>query len=480
MLRTATYLIRRYAVGAALSAHVLQVGWATAAFADDTGPPPLSVPEGGPPQSPGAAIPVGEWLLYPSIRTFSFYSDNVFMSTVNPISSWVFGIDPGLVAEWNDGIHHTTLYGNAELRDYTTDSAELNAFDNRAGFVQRYDPLRDLNFSVQGDYTHQTIATGLISAIPTVTSTPGTTTLPNGNTVLPNGNIVSPTGQIVGTTTPGLNVANSTSVINPFDQYTATVSVQKILNDGVVNLSGAVSHAEYQNTSVTTGLPDYTDKTLNGSGAFWVGPLFYVYSLGSLASYDYTSGGFPASTALRAVGGIGTRQDELFQGSVYFGRQGIAAQSTATQNAYSAGGDVYGGKFAYNPTPVWKVSLALDETINIASQGAAASNLAQVLPTASPIIVPVSSSTKTTIATLQSAYQISTQWSTAGTFGYARVYYLDPPQLSQGWLADAVLKYQMTRQLALSWEYQYAVIVSTIPFSSARRNYFMMDATYKF
>jgi hypothetical protein len=72
------------------------------------------------------------------------------------------------------------------------------------------------------------------------------------------------------------------------------------------------------------------------------------------------------------------------------------------------------------------------------------------------------------------------QWSAIGTFGYTRVDYLDMPRRDQAWLADAVLKYQMSRNLTLSWEYQYAAIASTAPLSSSRRNYFMMDAAYEF
>jgi Putative beta-barrel porin 2 len=470
MLRTATDHIRSYAVRVALSALVL-IGCFTAAFAQVE--PPLSVPAGGPPNSPGDAITVGEWMLHPTIRTFPLYSDNLFLSAVNPISTWGFGIAPGLIAEWSNGIHKTTLYGNAELRDYPTQN-ELNAFDRQAGFVQRYDPFRDLNFSIQGDYTHQTVAASLISAIPTVASAPGTTTLPNGNTVLPNGNIVSPTGQIVGQINPALNVPNSTAVINPFDQFTGTASVQKILNEGILNLSGAVSHTQYQNTNVTNIQPDFTVKSLNGSGAFWVGPVLYVYSQGSFASYDYSDGS-PGASAFRVVGGVGTRQVGLFQGSVYFGRQG-----TEIQDSGSAGGDVYGGRLTYFPTPVWKVSVAVDETINISSERAAVSNLAQTLSTPSPIVIPVGSSTKTAAASLQTNYQISMQWSAIGTFGYTRVDYLDMPRRDQAWLADAVLKYQMSRNLTLSWEYQYAAIASTAPLSSSRRNYFMADAAYKF
>ncbi len=76
-----------------------------------------------------------------------------------------------------------------------------------------------------GDYTHQTIAPSLTSAIPSAIATTAATVLPNGNTVLPNGNIVSPSGQFVGQAAPSLTVG-ALSIVNPYDAYTANGSVQ--------------------------------------------------------------------------------------------------------------------------------------------------------------------------------------------------------------------------------------------------------------
>src|SRR4029079_10620897 len=140
----------------------------------------------------------------------------------------------------------------------------FNAFDRAAGVAQRYGPLRDLMFSVQGDYIHRTITGALISGFPAAATLPTTTQLPNGNTVLPNGNIIDPNGNVVGQTTPGLNVAASNNlIVNPYDQFSATASITKLLNRGVVKVSGTLSKTEYESGSRS---PDYNSRSLYASG----------------------------------------------------------------------------------------------------------------------------------------------------------------------------------------------------------------------
>jgi hypothetical protein len=109
------------------------------------------------------------------------YSDNLFMSPQSPISVLGFGMTPGLIAEWSNGIHSTTLYGHIDRQVFPTDNP-INTFDSEAGFTQKYEALRDLTFSVRGDYSHHTISSGLQNSIPSPLSAVGTTTLPNGNT----------------------------------------------------------------------------------------------------------------------------------------------------------------------------------------------------------------------------------------------------------------------------------------------------------
>ena len=60
-------------------------------------------------------IPLGEWLLYPSITLASEYSDNLFLSPSSPVNAWGFGATPKLTATWTNGIHTTTIYATSAL-----------------------------------------------------------------------------------------------------------------------------------------------------------------------------------------------------------------------------------------------------------------------------------------------------------------------------------------------------------------------------
>src|SRR6185295_4802506 len=143
--------------GAAV-AMLFLVAWSTAALAQE---PPLNVPKGGRPSKGTDTIAVGEWLVYPQVRGFALWSDNLFQSPTNPIRTSGYGVFPSLVTERSDGIHTTTLYGNLERRIYPQHD-ELDTFDRNAGFTQRFEAMRDLNFRFQGDYKHNTNASPLI------------------------------------------------------------------------------------------------------------------------------------------------------------------------------------------------------------------------------------------------------------------------------------------------------------------------------
>ena len=415
---------RSHARCAALAA-LLLLGCVSASYAQE---PPLSVPKNVLPATPGDALAAGGWLFYPTLSTYAQYTDNLFQSAISPISIWGVGVKPSMIAEWSNGIHTTTLYGNLEVRKYLTDN-EFNIFDRQAGFIQKYEALRDLTFKVQGDYSHHTNANA-ITAIPGGISSPGTTiVLPNGNTVLPNGNIVSPTGQIVGQVAPTLNVVGNQTQVNPSDQFTGTASIEKILNRGFIGLTGSISRTEYDNTNLN---PDFTAKTLSGNGAVWLGPLFYAFANGTFASTNYTptlNSTLTASSAYRAVGGIGTRQFGFFRASAYYGHQG-----TDIENSGTAGGEVYGGSLTYYPTPIWTIGAGIDETVNISNQ-TTLTNIALNNQAPSALVIPVGVSTRSTATSLNSSYLVSKQWSVIRDFGiYPRgVYRHSSEQIIPGW-----------------------------------------------
>jgi Putative beta-barrel porin 2 len=429
---------------------------------------PPTVPLAGQLPPVGNAIPVGSWLLYPTLNLFSQYSDNYFLSPTAKISGIGFGITPAMTAQWTDGIHSTTLYGNFQGIQYPT-APEINTTDGEATFTQRYSPLPDLSFSVSGDYTHRTIAPGLQNGIQPGISAPTITLLPNGNSVLPNGSIVSPTGQIVGQSTSALTV-NGVTVVNPYDQYTGTARVDKIFSDGILSLGASTTRVSYEQQASQD--LDFTATSFTEDASFWLGPVFYIFSNGAFAK-DVNTAPNPSIDIYRIVGGVGTRQFGLFRASAYFGHQGSESAGQP------AGGNVYGGALAYYPTADWTISAHVDETINISSQ-TTTSIQALTLPVLTPAQIPLSSSVKLTTATVQSSYIISPKWTITGSVGYTHVDEIGSPIIQNFWFVDTSVKYDIWRNMTLTLEYQYTNIASNEPLTSTSRNFIVLTAAYRF
>jgi hypothetical protein len=426
---------------------------------------------------PGACrsgIPLGEWLIYPSIRLYSLYSDNLFLAPTGGISATGFGATPSVTAQWTNGIHSTTISADVDTQQYPTDNL-IDTFDRQATITQRYSPLPDLTFTALGNYSHQTVASSLTSSIPSVISTAVTTPtlLPNGNIELPNGEIVSPTGQVVGNIS-GPSGANGTSIVNPSDQYTGSATVSKIFNGGILTLSGSWAQTDYQflqSPGTSSAYSSFATQTYGEDGSISLGPLFYAYSNGTFSMRTNGEGTDPYSQAYRMEGGIGTRQFGLFRSSIYGGYQGSNGDTSSL-----AGGLIYGGTISYYPTLAWTITAALNETINKASGGLST----QALAIASPVQIPLSSSTRITHPSLQTQYQIAPKWTAVGNFSYTQIYYYGSPRLDNAWQADAQLSYQMWRNMTLTWEYEYTDVVSNVPGTNAQRNYLMMSANYQF
>jgi putative beta-barrel porin BBP2 len=443
--------------------------------------PPLDVPLNNLPARDPDAIAIDGWQLYPALRLYSVYSDNLFQSPLDQISVPGIGLAPSLTAIWSNGIHTTTLYGNIDRQAFPTDNA-VNTIDGRAGFTEKYEAMRDIIFTVNGNFAHTTWSTGLQNSIQTPATAPSTTVLPNGNTVLPTGTILSPTGQPVGQ----VNAASGSSiplVVNPFNQYTGTFTVDKIFNRGIMSLSASIGRTEFDDQSVQ---PNFTSRTFTENASSWLSPLIYAYSNGSVGTVatDATSGSPTAllatstpsstTTSYRVVGGLGTRPLELFSGSAYIGHQGSEVDGS------TAGGYVYGAALTYNPTTTWTLTGTVDRTTNIASQIPSSTNLALTLPGLSAVQVSIGQSTQITSAGLRTSYEITPQWFANGQLAYSHIAYTSTPRLDNSWVLDATLRYEMLRNLSLTWEYRYTSVLSNAPLVPFASNYGLMSATYRF
>lgn len=464
-------LSRRFARLALIA--LFLIAWIPVSFAQE---PPLNVSGVGRlPAADPNAIAVNGWLLYPTLRGYGTYTDNFFLSPFNALSVGGVGVNPALTAVWSNGIHTTTLYGNIDEQVYPSDN-EINTFNARAGFTQRYEAMRDLIFTVNGNYAHQTLTPGLQNSIQTPTAAPAITVLPNGNTVLPNGTILSPSGQPIGQTNAPAGSAIPL-VVNPSDAFTGTFSVDKIFNRGILSLSASANRTDFVNQSVQ---PNFSSRTLTERAAFWLGPLLYAYSNGSVSTFvnDATIGPITstpsvATTSYQVIGGLGTRQFGLFRSSAYFGHQGSEGGGA------TAGGNVYGGALSYYPTVDLTFAGTVDRTINIASQPFS-TNLALTLPGQLAVQVPLGASTVITSFGLRSTYQITQQWVANCQLTYSRFEFVDSPRLDNTWVLDATLRYDIWRNMSLTWEYRYTNILSNAPLMSASSNFGIMGATYRF
>jgi Putative beta-barrel porin 2 len=437
--------------------------------------PPLDVPLNRLPARDPSAIAIDGWLLYPSLRTYTTWSDNVFFSPVGSINAAGLGVNPALTAVWTNGIHTTILYGDLDRQTFPTEN-QINTLDGRAGFTHRYEAMRDLIFTVNGNFSHQTWAAGLQNSLQIPSATP--TILPNGNTVSPTGAIISPSGQPTGQVVQasGSNVPLS---VDPYTQYTGTFSVDKIFNRGILSVSESLSRTDYDSNLV---LGNFKSKTLTENAGAWLGPLLYAYSSGSYGTIDSAGSAVSpnsnSSTSYRIVGGLGTRQLGLWRGSMYFGHQGSEISNVSLPST-TAGGDVYGGALFYYPTPRLALSGTIDRTVNISSQ-ASPTNLALTLPNFAAVQVPLTDSTSTTAVSLLSTYEFTQQWFGSVQLGFVRTEYVETPRTDDSWIVDATLRYNVRKNLSVTWEYRYRSIESNAALVSASSNFVMMGTTYGF
>lgn len=419
--------------------------------------PPLDVPSARKLAANSDAITVNGWSLSPTLRIYTLYSDNLFFSPQRPLSVPGVGITPGMTAEWSNGIHTTTLYGNLDRQTYPTQN-EINTLDGRAGFTQKYEAMRDLIFTVNGNFNHQTWGSGLQNSLLGAAATPATT----GST----------TGQVAGQTNPTTG-SNVRVAVNPFNQYSGTFSIDKIFNRGIVSLSETVSRNEYESQVL---VKNFNRRQFNENASFWLGPLFYVYSNGSIGTVDTEGSG--STTSYRILGGLGTRQFDLWRGSLYYGHQGSQSNSVGgLSSGFSAGGDIYGGSISYYPTPQLTFTATIDRTINTSSQNSV-TDLALTLPSFATIQVPLSTSSRTTSASLLSSYEISQLWFASAQLGYVRVESVG--NASTSWVVNTTLRYDIWKNMSIAWEYHYRSAISNILFATANSNTFVMGTTYRF
>ena len=382
------------------------------------------------------ALPVLDWLLYPTLIIGAVYDDNVFQTQTNRTAALGARITPSLVAERNTGIHKTTLYGFADGKFYSGAAQTSDTVSARGGFAHVYEAQRDLVFRFQGDYTRQTnVFNGGV----------------NQFDVAP---LQNPAGN-----NP---VANSA----PYNQITGSASVQKSFNGWFVGLGGSTTYVAYDNAApqpgaLATTFPDGVVTTVNGRAGYWVGPWFYAFVEPSVDRRRFNNASLDSS-GYRVTGGFGSTQIGLFRGEIFAGYQ---AEHFEQPGLGTNGGEIFGGRLYYYPTPYLTLSASVDETLGVSTTA----------------LSPLGTPTKIMTALFQSSYSLSRYWSASTRFGYIRAEHVgSSPGLDNAWLAGIGLSYSIWRNLGLVIDYQFTKLDSNLPLSSYSRNVITLALSYKY
>jgi hypothetical protein len=379
------------------------------------------------------AMVAGGWLLYPSAFVGGVYDSNINQSGTHAISGGGIRLTPSLLAETTTDLSKTTLYGVADGRIYFGQGDD--AVDVSSGIVETYQPLADLIFTGQGDYTRQK---DLFS------------TLGNTHTV----QNLNPTGI-------GLS-----PVANPqaYNQLTAAGSVQKNFANAFTIASGSVIGQIYDNnTGVTNLSPNNVTFTGTLRGGVWLTPALYGYLEGSGDSRNQSVASLDSS-GYRVVGGLGTDQIGLVKGEIYGGYQ---AEDYSTPGIGSIGSPVYGVRGYYYPLPELTLNASVDEELG--------ASLLTGTPTS-----PLGTATRVTTALGTAEYSISQQWAASGRGGYIRTEYIDNTRRDDAWTAGGTVTYQLVRNIGLTLDYQHIELSSNVVAQSFSRDVVTFGMTLKY
>jgi len=405
-------------------------------------PPPVAAPGREDPFNNRSrdytALPVGDWLLYPTVFFGATYDTNVRQTAVNPTSSWGGRLVPSILAERNDGIHKTSLYGMADARFYSDNGngsgATADTLAARTGIIERWQPMLDLVVNAQFDFTRQRDLFSTFGIDHSVTT-------------------LNPTA---------IGLAPTANPL-PYNQLAGTLSVQKTFDRAFVSVGGSVVGIQFDTDPLfLQPSPNGTTYTGVVRGGFWFTPFLYAFGEGSFDQRNYDISQFD-SNGYRTVAGIGTDQIGLFRGEVYAGYQ---SERHDFAPLGTVNGGVAGGRVYYYPTRELTLSASVDESLGV--------SLLTTVPGA------FGSNTRATTALLQASYALAQEWTAGARAGFIRTDFVNTTRTDDAWTAGATVTYSVWRNFGLTFDYQHVALSSNVPLQDFTRDVVTVGGTYRY
>ena len=407
-----------------------------------------------------AGLPLGAWMLFPSIFVGGEYDTN-FNQSPSGLQEDKGGdvrVSPRLTASYDGGIHKTVLYGVLDATFFNGQNLAASA-----GFQHTYEAQQDLIVGLTGNYTRQTDIFN--SAWQFNNNAIGPPASLNTNIPI----IINPFG-----TTPGANPI-------AYNQFGGSASINKNFDQAFVSLSASAFSIIYDHSDNVLA----PFQTSHDGATYWfsgrVGynfPQFYVFGQGDYILQRFDNSVFDTN-GYRVTGGVGRNDPSgLFRGEVYGGYQfqhqeqqflpvGFIPAVPVFGSNQDASTSVFGGRLSYYPTEYWTIIAQVDEILGMST----------TLSATTPFGIP----TRTITAILQTTYGLSRSWSVGVRGGYTQGHFIGVSGLdNHGWLVGASFNYEIWRNLMLTLDYQYEIVNSDAQLSDFTRNRYSAGLTYRY
>lgn len=400
----------------------------------------------------GQGLTVGGWLVYPQIFAGAVYDDNFDQSATGTDrnSGTSLRVVPRVVANYDGGIHKTSLYGVVDAKFFNPDTLAATA-----GITHGYQPMQDVTFNFFGNYTRETDIFN--SALQFNNGAIGPTSTATTNIPI----IINPFG-----TTPSVDPIT-------YNQFTGGASVTKAFDQAFASLGATAFYIAFDHPD---NIPDPFHVTHDGTNIWLSGRVGYHFVPGvyAFAEADGILQRFNDSlfntNGYRVIGGVGEDDpNSLFRGEVYGGyqtQQGEHQDEIGSGIPSDVSSGVFGGRLSYYPTRFWTLTATVDETLGNSTV------VTSTIPAGTPTLV--------TTAILQTNYKLAREWSVGARVGYTRADYYGVDRLDNGWMAGASFNYEIWRNLHLTLDYQYSTVQSNAASSDFARNVYTAGLTYSY